>query len=216
MRAGALLLLAATAAHAQAPPSTRLEIDATGTAQATPDLLEATLAAERSGPDPAAVQQHVNAAIASAVHAATTVPGVEPRILGYDVLENDKHQWTASSRLALRSADSVHLLDLVGRLQSTGLILESLAWQLSPALHDREQAEATRNALTTLVRRAGDAASALGLHVDHLAEIRISGSGDFNPRPLGVMRALTAIAPSAPAAPLSVEVTASGTVLLRP
>ncbi len=210
----AAFLLAATAAHAQPAPATRLEIEATGTAQASPDEIEATLAATRTGTDPASVQGGVNATMAAALKIAATVANVEPRLLGYDMSEEEKQRWTATSRVSLCSRDSVHLLDLVSRLQSTGLVLDGLTWQLSPALHDREQSDATKAALQALVRRATEAASALGLHVDHLAEIRISDGGGFQPRPLGVMRALAA--PSAPAAPLSVDVTASATVLLRP
>jgi predicted secreted protein len=206
----ALLLLAATPAAAQ----TKLELDATGTAQATPDQLEATLAAQQTGRDPSAIQRHVNEAAEAALHEARA-PAIQQRLLGYDMIQDDKRQWTATARLSLLSADGPELLDLIGRLQSHGLALESLAWQLSPKLHATEQAEATRTALKSLQDRAAQAAAALGLHIDHIAEIRLSDAGQFTPRPFGLARAMS-VAPSAPAAPLSVEVTASATVLLRP
>ena len=208
--AAVLLLLLASPAVAQ----TRLELDATGTAQTTPDQLDATLAARQTGPDPAAVQRRVNDLAAAALHEASTRPAVQQRFLGYDMSQDEKRQWTATSRLSLVSADAPRLLELVGGLQSRGLALESLDWQLSPKLHATEQAEATRTALQALQSRAAQAAEALGLHVDHIVEIHLSQAGQFAPRPFGVMRAMAA--PSAPAAPLAVEVTASATVLLRP
>ncbi len=211
----ALLLLATSQAHAQTPPETRLEIDATGTAEATPDELDATLAARKSGPDAATIQQGVNVAMQAALHEAATVAAVKPRTIGYDMSQDDKQVWTATSRIGLRSSDSVALLGLVGRLQSTGLVLESRSWELSAALHDRAQSDAMTAALHALVRRASAAAAALGLHVDRLADIRVSDGGSVQPRPFGVMRAL-AVPPAAPAAPMSVDVTASATMLLRP
>ena len=207
----ALLLLAASHANAQ----TRLDLDAVGVAEATPDQLEATLAEQQTGPDPAAVQHRVNEATAAALHEASNTPGVEQRLLGYDVNQDDKRQWTAASRISLLSTDGPRLLDLVGRLQSHGLALENLDWQLSPRLRAAERAEATRTALKSLQDRAADAATALGLHIDHIAEIHLSDAGQFAPRPMGLLRA-KAFAPSAPAAPLSVEVSASATILLRP
>ena len=210
----AALLLAANATAAPQPsPGTRLTLEVTGTAQAAPDQLEATLAATASGSDPATTQAHVNDATRKALEAARAVPLVTPTLLGYDMSHDDKGTWTADSRLRLRSTDGQTLLSLLGRLQSAGLVLESLNWTLSPALRATEEADATRTALKSLTGRAADAAAALGLRVDHLEEVHLSDDSP-GPRPFAVMR--TFAAPSAPEAAVGVTVSASATVLLHP
>jgi predicted secreted protein len=211
-----LALLASTAARAQPPAETRLVIEATGSAQATPDELGAVLASQQTGRDPARLQQAVNAALAAALRETARISAIQPRLLGYDTSEDANHGWTASGRIALRSGDSIALLDLIGRLQASGLVLQDLSWALSPALARREEAAATRDALTAPLRRAGDAASSLGLRVDHIAEVQVDEVRDGSPRPMAAMRSMLAVAPSAPSAPMSVDVTASATVILRP
>ena len=214
--AALLLAAGASAARAQPAPATRLQIDATGTATSAPDQLEATLAATASGTDPATAQAQTNAATRTALDDAKSAPAVQPSLLGYDMSRDDKGTWTANSRLLLRSADGGALLALLGRLQSAGIVLESLDWTLSPALRAREQAEATTAALQALTTRAAEAAAALHLRVDHIEQVQVSDNDGVGPRPFGVMRTFAAAAPSAPAAPVDVTVTASATVLLHP
>ncbi len=65
--------------------------------------------------------------------------------------------------------------------------------------------------------RAAAAAAALGLHVDHLREVRLDGPV-LVPRPLGGMMAMAAraVPPQATAAPAEVTVEVSADVVLRP
>lgn len=196
---------------------TRLELGATGTVDAAPDLLAATLSASAGGADPAAVQRRVDGLLADAAREARGVPGLAVRSAGYDTGQDDKGRWTATGRLALRSGDAASLLGLVGRLQAHGLTLDGLGWELSPAARARAEDAASRGALTALRARAADAAATLGLHVARIASVRLSTEARFGPRPMMASMAMRRqVAPPAPAGTEPVEVTASATVLLRP
>ncbi len=161
----------------------------------------------------------MNGLIADALKAARGVPGVEARAVGYSVAPaGDGHAgWTARQTLELGDGDGPALLDLVGRLQEQGLVAASLDWQLSPALRQKAHDEATLAALRALQARAATAAAALGLHVDHLRDVRLDAPA-FVPRPLGGMMAMAARAapPQATAAPAEVTAEASADVVLRP
>jgi len=192
-----LSLLLPIAAHAQgaegglAPlpaDATLLHLSATGSVSATPDRLQADLLARAASSDPAAAQDAVNAAIARATRNAAAVAGVTARAGGYGVERDDPEggrtrpsssRWSAHETLHLEAADAGALLGLAGRLQADGLLLEALAWTLSPARAADAQARATSAALAALRRDADTAARALGLHVVRMREVRLD-AGAFS------------------------------------
>ncbi len=223
MRAGwlaAFLVLAPAAARpalAQpAPADTVLHLSASGAVQVAPDQLAAGLVARAASPSAAAAQRQVNALMADAMRMAQAVPGVDVRTTGYEVAAgDDKHAgWVARQTLELRASDGPALLDLAGRLQEHGLALASLDWQLSPAVRGRAHDEATTAALHALQARAASVAATLGLHVDHLQDVRLEES--FFRAASMKASALRGPAPEATAAPEEVTAQVSADVLLRP
>ncbi len=217
--AGGLALgFAAAPVQAQTTtPTTLLHLSATGSVSAAPDVLVAYLASQSTAPTAAAAQRRVNAMVAEATKTAAGVAGMDAKAVGYAVNPADERRsaWTAQQTLDLRSADGPALLDLVGILQAHGLVTASLDWQLSAAKRQQAHDAATVAALKALQARAAAAASALGLQVDHLQEVRLDDSG-IGPRPLmRAMAASPAAAPQATAAAEDVTAAVSADVVLR-
>ena len=215
-----------TAASPGAPGSTvvraatMLHLGATASVQAPPDQLVADLVAQTTSRSAAAAQRQVNALIASGTSEARAVAGVEARAIGYSVDPTDDKRsgWTAQQTLELKGHDGPSLLDLTGRLQQRGFATASLDWQLSEAARQKAHDQATIDALKRLQLRARDAAGALGLHVDHLMDVRLDDTPVFQPRPIGpvMMAARMAVPPQATASPEDVSADVSADVVLRP
>ena len=220
----AVLLLAsgagagAGARAAPEPATTILHLSATGAVQATPDLLVADLVAQETSPSAAKAQRTVNGRMASAMQAARAVADVDARAIGYSVAPSgdDKHPgWVAQQTLELRGSDAPSLLDLAGKLQQDGLEAASIDWQLSPALRDRAHDAATRAALGQVQARAASAAASLGLHVDHVRDVRLdSPVYASRPMPMMAMQARSP-PPQASAAPQDVTAEVSAEYVLR-
>ena len=214
----AVLGLAARPALAQpAPGDTVLHLSASGAVQVAPDQLAAGLVARGASPSAATAQRQVNARMADATRMAQAVPGVDARAAGYSVAagEDRRRGWVAEQTLALRGSDGPALLDLVGRLQERGMALASLEWQLSPAVRRHAQEEATTAALHELQARAAAVAATLGLHVDHLQDVRLEETF-FRAASMKAANLPMPPPPEASAAPEEVTAQASADVLLRP
>ena len=228
MRPGAAavgLMIAAFPASAQAPltqalPATLLHLSVSSSAQASPDQLVAELVAQGTSSSAAKAQRSVNALMEEGMQAARSVSGVDVRAVGYTVNPvDDKHtSWVAQQTLELRGADGPALLDLVSRLQAKGFATASLDWQLSPGLRRKAHEEATTAALKELQARAAAAAATLGLHVDHLQDVRLNGMAIQPRRPLSMspMAVRAAPPPQATATPEDVTAEVSADVVLRP
>ena len=224
--AGLLLLLAYVGDASAQPssgapsPATMLHLGATASVQAPPDQLVADLVAQATSRSPAAAQRQVNTLIADGMKTAQGVAGVDAQAIGYAVdPADDKHAaWAAQQTLELRGADGPSLLDLAGRLQEHGLVMASLDWQLSDAARVKAHDTATVAALKALQARARDAAGALGMHVDHLSDVRLDETPAFQPRPgpVMMMAARAAPPPQATAAPETVSADVSADVVLHP
>ncbi len=223
--AAGILLAQAAPASAQAAASgqaavTVLHLGDTASVQAPPDQLVAELSAQATSRSPATSQAEVNASVAQAMTSANRVAGVASRAIGYSVAPVDEKRtaWTAQQTVELRSADATALLDLAGRLQQSGLVMASLDWQLSEPARRKAHDAATIAALKRLQARARDAAAALDLHVDHLTDVRLDETPQFQPRPgpVMMMMAARASAPQATAAPETVSASVSADVMLHP
>jgi uncharacterized protein YggE len=217
----ALGLAAAQPALAQSvPPTTILHLLATGSVQVVPDQLAAELVARSTSPSAAAAQRQVNSLMADGMKMGQAVTGVDTRALGYSVAPgDDRHAtWIAEQTLELRGTDGPALLDLAGKLQDRGLALASLDWQLSPPVRRKAHEEATTAALKELQVRASSAAATLGLHVDHLQDVRLDDTS-LQPRravPMMAMSRMSSPPPQASAAPEEVAAQVSADVLLHP
>ncbi|MBV9539108.1 MAG: SIMPL domain-containing protein [Acidisphaera sp.] len=213
----AVVFATASAAGAQ----TTLHLTASASVPTAPDQLVADLLASATTPTAADAQRRVNASMTSALDIARGTPSVEARAIGYEVtpIDDKRTGWTAQQTLELRGGDGPSVLDLAGKLQAQGMAIASLDWRLTPDLRRHAQDEATTQALKAMQAQAASAAATLGLHVDHLADVRIQPNEPFLPRPLmagGAMRAAAMPLPEATASPQDVTVAVAADVVLRP
>ncbi len=227
MTPGSVLVLAALASAAMRPAvaqttsqETILHLSATGLVQIVPDQLAAELVARSTSASAATAQRQVNGLMADGMKMGQAVAGVDARAVGYSVAPGDDRRatWIAQQTLELRAADGPALLDLAGKLQEHGLALASLDWQPSPALRRKAHEEATTAALKELQAETASAAATLGLHVDHLQDVRLD-EASFQPRrgvPMMAVSRMSSPPPQASAAPEEVTAQVSADVLLRP
>jgi uncharacterized protein YggE len=203
-----------------AAPETLLHLSSSASVATLPDQLVADLVAQATASSAADAQRRVNASVASGLAAARAVPAVEARAIGYEVSPADEKRasWTAQQTLELRGTDGLALLDLAGKLQAQGFVTAALDWRLTSALRRRTEDEATTQALKQMQAQAASAAAALGLHVDHLRDVRVQPSDGFLPRPMmaGASLRASAPAPEATASAQDVTVTVVAEVVLRP
>ncbi|NPD65339.1 SIMPL domain-containing protein [Lichenicola cladoniae] len=199
------------------PGATLLHLSATGTVQEAPDLLVAQLAAEATSADPVVAQKQVNRLIAAATAMAAKMEGVVPHLADYSVEHSGEKQqlWTARQMLRLQATDGTALLELVGRLQGSGLVIGDLAWTLSPARMEEAERLAADKALKTLQANAAAAARSLGLKVGTIRDVSLSGGGG-EPRPMMRMKAMVMSAPEATQDAQGVSREASAEIELDP
>lgn len=214
------LVPAAQAAPPEAPlppGATLLHLSATGTVQETPDLLVAQLAAEATSADPVAAQKQVNRLIAAATSLTAKVTGVVPHLAGYSVEHSGEKQqlWTARQTLRLQAMDATALLELVGRLQGSGLVIGDLAWTLSPARMEEAERLATDKALKALQANSVAAARSLGLKVGTIRDVSLSDNSN-GPRPMMRMKAMAMASPEATQDAQDVSRDASAEIELDP
>src|SRR6185312_15936738 len=122
------------------------------------DRLHAMLRVEATDSDAARLQAAIDQRMAAAVARAKGVPGVTVFTSGYSVYQEqpkDKPpQWHGTASLSLTAAQADPLLALVGKLQQTGLLMSSLAYELSPEAARSAEDELTGEALARLRQRA--------------------------------------------------------------
>lgn len=173
----ALLLLLVTSAHA-APMTVDLAVEASR--PAPNDLMRATVAAEASGPTPAALSRQVNSMIDEALKTAKTYSGVKTQSSGtstYPVYAKGGkiESWHMRSELSLESADTAALTDLLGRLQ-TSLGVTSLIALPSPETRKKAENEAMLGAIAAFRARAKAVADTFGQPY-RIKQISINTSG---------------------------------------
>ena len=204
----------------QAVSTTLLHLSVSSSVQASPNQLVADLVAQSTSSSVAEAQRSVNTLMAEGMRAARSVSRVDVRAIGYTVNPaDDKHtSWVAQQTLELRGMDGAALLDLTSGLQAKGFVAASLDWQLSSGLRRKAHDEAMTAALKELQMRAAAAAATLGLHIDHLQDVRLNDPVFQPRRPLAMSAVAVRAAPPPQATATPEEVTAevSADVMLRP
>lgn len=228
------LLLAASRAQAQTPPSvppgppqTKLTLRAEGHVQTPPDELTATFRVESRDKSPASAQQAVNGRVGKAMEQAARVDGVTTAALEYTVSEQQQEKsntslWVAQQTLTFKAHDSKTLLPLVGQLQAQGLILEQLEWSVSDERRAALTLQAETEAVKDLQKQARTLAETLGQHVTRFERVDVSAQP--LPRPMPVMLMAARMGADAAQAPVpsstgeaqTIRASASATVLLAP
>ena len=196
-------LVAGLAAPAAA--DTILHLSETGRVMVRADEVSATLRAEAAAPGAEAAQAQINAMMGRALALARQASGVRVSTGTYEVAQQSipgggnrpvRTEWRGSQTLELQSGDGPVMLALVGRLQSDGLAVSRLAWDVSEEAARRARTEATRQALSGLRAAAEAAADTLGLRFHGFREIRLESA-----RPMPVAQALAAAMPASMPAP---------------
>jgi len=172
------------------------------------DTLTADLRIEADDRDPAVVQNRINQAMTQALGETRGVSAVSVSTGYYNVYQYNRNPsgnradevWRGSQSLTLRSQDAAAVLELAGRLQGMGFVMNQLSYSLSTERADEVRDGLMEAALTRARQKAERAAAAIGKSSVELATVDVDAqSGGYNP-PI-MMRAMAADAAMEMAAP---------------
>jgi predicted secreted protein len=170
------------------------------------DLLHASLAAEATDPDAGKVQAAINQRMSAAMTRIKQVAGVTAATSGYSVYREtpDKQppRWHGSQTIDLTSKDFAGLLSLIGALQQQGLVVQSLAPDISREARQSVEDALTDEALTRLKQRADRIAATAGVKLQGIRTLMVGNVNAPPPiiRPLLRMSAAEAVPAPPPVA----------------
>jgi predicted secreted protein len=197
-------LLAFSAQAAPPPLATTIDLNADASKPAANDLARATVFAEATSASPGESAKKVNALITEAVGTAKAYSRVKVQTAAthtYPVYAKGGkiEAWRMRSELALESADTAALSELLGKLQAN-LGVSGVTLSPSPETRKKAESEATLEAIATFKARAKLVADALGkpYRIKHLT----IGGQQYRP-PTPMMRAAPMAAMEA--APMPIE-----------
>jgi len=203
--AGLLLTALSTAGAQTAPPQpvaneqNTLHLSETAQRDVPRDLLRATLAAEATDPDAGKVQADINQRMNAATLRIKQVAGVTLEPGGYNVYREtpDKQppRWHGSQTVNLTSKDFAALLSLIGTLQQQGLVIQSLAPDISREARQSVEDALTDEALARLKQRADRIAATAGVKLQGIRTLTV---GNVNAPP-PIIRPMMRMAAAAPA-----------------
>src|SRR5262249_14185582 len=131
------------------------------------DRLRAQLRAEATANDARKLQADINRMMATALERAKALPGIKVETSGYAVYEerqtNQPSRWHGTQDMSLIGADFAQVLGLVGDLQTSGLAMSNLSFELAPETARGIEDELTSEALMRLRQRAERVAGDLQL-----------------------------------------------------
>jgi len=166
------------------------------------DLLRATLAAEATDIDAGKVQVEINQRMTTALARIKQVAGISVETSGYSVYREtpDKQapRWHGIQTVALTSKEFGALLTLTGTLQQQGLVVQSLAPDLSREARQSVEDALTDEALTRLRQRAERVAAAAGVKLQGIRALTVGNVNAPPPIIQPFMRAMAAAAAPAP------------------
>ena len=200
--------------------TTVLHLSQTAERKVGRDLLRIELRVEETGADPLALQRAINRRMAAALDRAHQAPGVEVETGAYAVNEEQPQggpaRWRGSQSLILSGANADAALKLAGTLQSDGLLMSSLGYEVSAATVRAAEKDLTAEALAGLDRRAAAIADRLHLRVLRYRDLQVgnaeTGDGPM-PRFAG---ALAMAAPVGAPGEAAIRLTVSAELLLGP
>jgi predicted secreted protein len=222
------------------PGQTIINLSTTERIEVDQDLLVATLRYEAENKDPRALQNEINTLMKKAVDAARATPDVKVTTQQYYVYpvdpappqpprteteekERKKEDpiWRGSQSLEIKSIKADDLLELTGKMQEMGLIMNGLSYTLSPDKAQETQDSLMEGALAKLKTKAGRAAKALGKSDAALLEVNVDAGG-YYPQPTMMRMDMAAApmakmsAPVAAAGQTEITMTVSAKALLKP
>jgi uncharacterized protein len=222
---GLLLLIACSVcapgpALAQADQqSTVLHLSQTAERKVVRDLLRVDLRAEETGADPLGLQSAINRRMAAALDRAHQVQGVDVETGTYAVNEeqpqNGPSRWRGSQSVILTGKDADALLKLAGTLQSDGLLMSSLTYDVSPETVRGAEEDLTAEALAGLDHRAASIADRMHLSVLRYRDLHV-GNAETGSPPMPRFAAMAMAAPVAAPGEAVIRVTVAADLLLGP
>jgi uncharacterized protein len=216
---GLLALLPIPAPAQPAPAQTVLHLSQTAERKVVRDLLRVELRVDETGADPLAVQTAVNRRMAAALDRAHQAQGVAVETGSYSVDQdqpaNAPLRWRASQSLILIGKAADAILKLAGQLQSDGLLMSSLNYEVSPETVRGAEEDLTADALTDLAQRASSIADRVHLTVLRYRDLRI-GNAETGGQPVPRFAAMAMAAPVAQPGEAAIRVTVSADLLLGP
>jgi predicted secreted protein len=216
-----LLISAPIPAVAQAtePPPTVLYLTQTAERKVVRDLLRVDLRVEETGADPLALQAAVNRRMAAALDRAHQVQGVAVETGSYAVDQEQPQsgasRWRASQSLILTAKAADALLKLAGTMQSDGLLMSSMTYEVSPETVRGAEEDLTAEALAALGQRASSIADRVHLSVLRYRDLRV-GNAETGGGPAPRFAATAMMAPVAQPGEAVIRVTVAAELLLGP
>ncbi|MBV1836561.1 SIMPL domain-containing protein [Acetobacter estunensis] len=180
--------------------TTKLDVSGTGSIEAQPDQATAIMVVEEENASAAAAQMRVNQRVHQAIELIRKTPALDVKAASYNTSRerrpnNNATSWVARQTLRIQGKDLATLLDVTGKLQGMGLVLEGVNWTLSPE-HTRDlQRQAEKKALDDMRQRANDVAGNLGLKMVSFAEVSVNEPMVY--RPMAMMARMAAASPEA-------------------
>ena len=225
LKAALLLFVAAVCAAGPAraqdadPRATVLHLSQTAERSVMRDLLRIELRVEEAGADVRLVQAAINRRMAAALDRAHQVQGVRLETGTYGVGEerpqNGPVRWRGRQSVILTGKDADTMLKLAGALQSEGLAIGSLAYEVSPETVRGAEEDLTAEALAALDHRAASIAGHMRLAVLRYRELRV-GNAETGGRPTPRFAAMAMAPPVAEPGTAVIQVTIEADLLLSP
>jgi predicted secreted protein len=206
-------------AQATDQQATVLHLSQTAERKVMRDLLRVELRAEEAGADPVALQSAINRRMAAALDRAHQVQGVGVETGSYAVNEEQPQsgpsRWRGSQSVILTGKDAQAVLKLAGALQSDGLLMSSLGYEISPETVRGAEEDLTAEALAGLDHRAASIADRMHLSVLRYRDLRV-GNAETGARPVPRFAAMAMAAPVAEPGEAVIRVTVTAELLLGP
>jgi predicted secreted protein len=204
-------------AQASEPTGTILHLTQTAEQKVARDLLRTELRVEEAGADPLALQAAVNRRMGAALDRARQVQGIEVETGSYAVDEerppNGPSRWRASQSLILTGKAADAELKLAGILQSDGLLMSSMSYEVSPETVRGAEEDLTAEALAGLAQRASSIADRVHLSVLRYRDLRV-GNAETGGQPMPRFAPMAMAAPVAQPGEAVIRVSVSAELLL--
>ncbi len=215
---GFILGVAGTAlAQVTDQQTTVLHLSQTAERSVLRDVLRIELRVEELGADPLGIQSAINRRMAAALDRAHQVQGVRVETGAYGVGEerpqSGPSRWRGTQSLIMTSKAADAALKLAGVLQSDGLLMSTIAYEVSPETLRGAEEDLTAEGLAALDRRAGSIAGLVHLVLLRYRDLRV-GNAETGGRPGPRFAAMAMAAPVAEPGEATIRVTIEAELLL--
>jgi predicted secreted protein len=206
-------------------PQNVLQLSATGTVEVQQDLLSLTLTTTREGPEAAAVQSQLKAALDAALTEAkkAAVPGqLDVRTGNFSLYPRYTRDqkisgWSGTAELVLEGRDFPRITATAGKIQT--MTMGGIGFGLSREQRAKVEGEAQALAIERFKAKATELARGFGFSGYTLREVAVNSNDQGYPRPRVMAMEMKSAQADAPlpveAGKSSVVVTISGSVQLR-